>query len=57
MLRFADDTAVITDNEVDLQKILEIMNSTMKNEYNLKTNRAMTKLLVCSTKDPKLKLH
>jgi hypothetical protein len=48
MLRFADDIAVITDNEEDLQNSLEIMNSTMKNEYNMKINKAKTKFLVCS---------
>lgn len=48
MLRFADDIAVLTDNEEDLQNILEKMNSTMKNEYNMKINRAKTKIHVCS---------
>lgn len=31
MLRFADDIAIITDNEEDLQNMLEIINLTMKN--------------------------
>jgi hypothetical protein len=50
MLKFADDIALITDNEEDpnLQNILEIMNSIMKNEYNMKINKAKTKVLVCS---------
>lgn len=39
MLRFSDDIVVITDNEEDLQQILEIMNSTMKIEYNIKINQ------------------
>lgn len=48
MLRFADNITVITDNEKDLQNILEKMNLTMKNEHNIKINRAKTKVLVCS---------
>lgn len=40
-------TAVIIDNEENLQKILEIMNSTMKNEYNMKINRPKIKVFVC----------
>lgn len=47
MLRFVDDIAVMTDNE-DLQNILEILNLTMKNEYNMRINKAKTKVLVCS---------
>lgn len=39
ILRFADDAAIITDNEKDLQNILEIMNLTVKNEYNMKINK------------------
>jgi len=46
MLRFADDIAVITDNEEDLQNVIEIMNLTMKNEYNMKINKIKTKVLV-----------
>lgn len=32
----------VNDNEGDLQKILELVNSTMKNEYNMKIIRAKT---------------
>ncbi|VVC46280.1 Reverse transcriptase domain [Cinara cedri] len=45
MLRFADDIAVITDNEEDLQNILEIMNLAMKNEYNMKNKQSKNESL------------
>lgn len=38
----------MTDNEENLQNILELMNLTMKNEYNMKINETKTKVLVCS---------
>jgi len=58
MLRFADDIAIIAENEEDLQNILEIINLIMKNEYNMKINKAKTKVLFAAvTKEPKLKLH
>ncbi|KAI5718650.1 hypothetical protein M8J77_024598 [Diaphorina citri] len=48
MLRFADDIAIITENENDLQRILERMNTIMKTKYNMRMNRTKTKVLVCS---------
>lgn len=49
MLRFTNNTVVITDNEEVLENILKIMNLTIKNEYNIKINKAKTKILVCSS--------
>jgi len=45
MLRFADDIVVIAISEVDLQTVLNVMNTTFK-EYSLKINSASTKTLV-----------
>ncbi|VVC32955.1 Reverse transcriptase domain [Cinara cedri] len=38
MLRFADDIAVLAENENDLQNILNIMNDTMRDEFKMKIN-------------------
>ena len=48
MLRYADDIAITTENEGDLQNILQVMNNIMRNEFNMKMNRKKTKILVCS---------
>jgi len=59
MLRFADDIAVLTENEEDLQNILTVMNSIFREEYNMKINKAKTKILVCSRNEaarPNIKL-
>uniref|UniRef100_A0A8D8XEA4 Craniofacial development protein 2 n=1 Tax=Cacopsylla melanoneura TaxID=428564 RepID=A0A8D8XEA4_9HEMI len=48
MLRFADDIAIVTDNENDLQNILHTMNNLMKNQFNMKINKKKTKILICS---------
>jgi len=46
MLRFAHDNGVITDNGENLQNILEIMDFTMKNEYNMEMNKAYIQVVV-----------
>jgi len=49
MLRFADDIAVLAENEEeDLQNILIIMNSIFREEYNMKINKLKTKILMCN---------
>lgn len=42
MVRFANDIAVIPDKEKDLKNILEIMNLTTKNEYNMRIIKSKT---------------
>ncbi|VVC34843.1 Endonuclease/exonuclease/phosphatase,Reverse transcriptase domain [Cinara cedri] len=48
MLRFADDIAVIAENEEDLQRMLRYMEETLLNELSTKINTQKTKVLVCS---------
>lgn len=51
MIRFADDIALITENEEDLQKILCKMDKIMEEEFNMRINANKTKVLVCSRND------
>jgi len=46
MLRFADDIAVIAENEEELQRMLRCMEETLLNEQNMKINTKKTKVLV-----------
>ncbi|VVC41133.1 Reverse transcriptase domain [Cinara cedri] len=48
MLRFADDIAVLAENENDLQNTLNIMNDTMRDEFKMKINIKKTKILISS---------
>uniref|UniRef100_A0A8D8Z0H2 Craniofacial development protein 2 n=1 Tax=Cacopsylla melanoneura TaxID=428564 RepID=A0A8D8Z0H2_9HEMI len=48
MLRFADDIAITTETEEDLQLILQTMNNVMKNEFNMRINKKKTKILLCN---------
>jgi|UniRef100_A0A2S2QM29 hypothetical protein len=48
MLRFADDIAIIAENEKDLKKILETLEQVMEKELHMKINTKKTKVLVCS---------
>jgi len=48
MLRFADDIAVIAENEEELQRMLRCMEETLLNELSMKINTQKTKVLVCS---------
>uniref|UniRef100_A0A8D9E1P4 Reverse transcriptase domain-containing protein n=1 Tax=Cacopsylla melanoneura TaxID=428564 RepID=A0A8D9E1P4_9HEMI len=48
MLRFADDIAIVTDNENDLQNILHTMINLMTTQFNIKINKKETKILICS---------
>lgn len=42
IVRFANDIAVIPNKEKDLKNILEIMNLTTKNEYNMRIIKSKT---------------
>ncbi|KAL4084163.1 hypothetical protein QTP88_027996 [Uroleucon formosanum] len=48
MLRFADDIAVMAENEGELQRMLRCMEETLLNELSMKINTQKTKVLVCS---------
>lgn len=48
MLRFADDIAITTENENDLQNILQVMNNILTSEFNMRINHKKTKILICS---------
>jgi len=45
--RFADDIAIITNQEEDLQNIMQLMNRIMATEFNMKISKTKTKILVC----------
>lgn len=49
MQRFADEIAVIAENEEELQRMLRCMEETLLNEQNMKINTKKTKVLVCSS--------
>lgn len=51
MLRFADDIAIIAQDEMNLKRALESLDDILKTNYNLKINRKKTEVMVCS-KDP-----
>lgn len=51
MLRFADDIAVLAENENNLQNTLNIMNDTMRDEFKMKINIEKTKILISSRRE------
>lgn len=46
MLHFADDIAMITDSEVNLERMQLNLDKTLKENYNMKINIAKTKIFV-----------
>ena len=50
-IRFADDQAMIANNETELQQIIDRLN-TIANKFNMKINVGKTKVMVVS-KTPK----
>ena len=46
MLRFADDIAIIAENQDDLQRSINAMDQALQ-EYNMNINKTKTKILVC----------
>lgn len=51
MIRFADDIAIITESEQDLQIMIKEMDRILGGEYDMKLNRHKTKVLVCNRKN------
>ena len=51
MQRFADDTAIIAQDEVNLKRAPESLHGILKSNYKMKINREKTEVMVCS-KDP-----
>lgn len=46
MLHFADDIAIITDNQENLNNMLQKMNNTLKQDYYVNIKNIKTKILV-----------
>jgi hypothetical protein len=44
MLRFADDTAIIAQDEINLKRALESLDNILKSNYKIKINREKQKL-------------
>lgn len=57
MLRFAVDIVTLADSEENLKKMLLNFDKTLKQEYNVKTNTAKTKILVCSRQDTNIMIN
>ena len=53
MLRFADDIAIVAENERDLRKILKTMELIMEKDLHMKMNSKKTKIVVCSRDNPR----
>ena len=51
MLRFADDIAIIVQDEINLKRALESLDDILKSNYKMKINRIKTEVMVCA-KDP-----
>ena len=51
MLRFADDIAIIVQDEINLKRALEGLDDISERNYKMKINRKKTEVMVCS-KDP-----
>ena len=48
MLRFADDIAIIAQDEINLKRALERSDDILKSNYRMKINRIKTEAIVCS---------
>jgi hypothetical protein len=51
MLRFADDIAIIAQDEINLKRALESLDDISKRNYKMKKKKKKTEVMVCS-KDP-----
>ena len=51
MLSFADDIAIIMQDEINLNRALESLDDILKCNYEMKINRIKIEIMVCS-KDP-----
>ena len=47
MLRFADDIAIIAQDEINLKRALESLDDILKSNYKMKINRKKTEDMVC----------
>jgi uncharacterized protein YicC (UPF0701 family) len=47
MLRFADDIAIIAQDEIKLKRALESLDVILKSKYKMKINRGKTEVMVC----------
>ena len=48
ILRFADDIAIIVQDEINLKTALESLDDILKTNYKMKINRKKTDVMVCS---------
>jgi len=48
MLRFADDIAIIGQDEINLKRTLESLDGILKSNYRMKIKREKTEVMVCS---------
>jgi ribosome-interacting GTPase 1 len=48
LVRFADDIAMMADSEQNLERMLQKMNITLKQKYNININKTKTKIIVGS---------
>lgn len=51
MSKFTDDIDIVTDNDNDLQNVLQITKGIVKNVYNTKIDKIKIKVLVCDRKE------
>lgn len=47
MLCFADNIALIADNEKDLEKLIKTVNETLNKDLNIRINMQKIKVLIC----------
>jgi len=48
MLKFADDIAIIAQDEINLKRALESLDDILKSKYKMKIYRKKTEVMVCS---------
>jgi hypothetical protein len=48
MLRFADDIAIVAQDETNLKRASESLDDILKSNYKMKINREKTEFMVCS---------
>jgi len=48
MLRFADDMAIVAQDEINLKRALESLDDILKSKYKMKINNEKTEVMVCS---------
>lgn len=51
MLWFANDIAIVTENENNLQNVLQRMNNIMRKEFNIEIKKKKLKILIRSWKE------